>query len=378
VAKTSLNQDSGGYLMPGIRALLTTGWRLARIPEAAKVPNNKSRLVLRTDNAEYRYRLLVYAVSSSSRGRPDERRVEVTSTYLGGNLEEDPTYRDVVLGWERQAEVYIGIDSRRLREGGETHNASTFVSLAGIQQAPLQDGVLVLPRPSDLFSGEYQAYFRPRALAEYLMNVNRIHRGLYVAPVRRPTRPRTPVVTVDSEAVWGDEVVVSRVGAVRDEPTANAGDVEAVEAGRKVPRRKVSPEEFERILKQAAENGSLGEAHVFAVEKKRLVAGGRRDLAGQVRWVSLESVSEGYDILSYELDGTERYIEVKATQGEGQAFPITLNEWRVARMRKAKYAIARVTNVRERPDVRWLHDPARLHANGALVLDASGWLVTYE
>jgi hypothetical protein len=115
--------------MPGIRALLSTGWRLDRIPEGAKVPTNKARLVLKTDNAEYRYRLLVYAVSTSSRGRPDERRVEVTSTYLGGNLEEDATARDVVLGWEREAEVYVGIDSRRLTEGGESHNASTFEPL---------------------------------------------------------------------------------------------------------------------------------------------------------------------------------------------------------------------------------------------------------
>src|SRR5258707_7494255 len=87
------------------------------------------------------------------------------------------TARDVVLGWERNAEFYVGIDSRRLTEGGQSHNASTFVSLTGIEQAPSPDGILVMPRPSDLFSAEYQAYFRPRALAEYLMNVNRIHRG---------------------------------------------------------------------------------------------------------------------------------------------------------------------------------------------------------
>jgi hypothetical protein len=374
----SLNSDARGYLMPGIRALLSTEWRLDRIPEGAKVPTNKARLVLKTDNAEYRYRLLVYAVSTSSRGRPDERRVEVTSTYLGGNLEEDATARDVVLGWEREAEVYVGIDSRRLTEGGESHNASTFVSLTGIEQAPSPDGILVMPRPSDLFSAEYQAYFRPRALAEYLMNVNRIHRGLYVPPVRRSQRLRVPALTVAREAVWGKEIVVSRVGAIRDEPTAKPDDVEAIEMGRSVPRRKVTPEEFERILKQAAENGSLGEAYVFAEEKKRLLAGGRGDLAERVRWVSLESVSEGYDILSYELNGTDRYIEVKATQGAGRAFPMTLNEWRVARLRKGKYAIARVTKVREDPDVRWLHDPARLHVDGALVLDASGWLVSYE
>jgi hypothetical protein len=374
----SLNSDARGYLMPGIRAMLSTQWRLDRIPEGAKVPTNKARFVLRTDNAEYRYRLLVYAVSTSSRGRPDERRVEVTSTYLGGNLDEDATVRDVILGWEREAEVYVGIDSRRLGEGGESHNASTFVSLTGIQQAPSPDGILVMPRPSDLFAAEYQAYFRPRALAEYLMNVNRIHRGLYVPPVRRSHRLRVPGLTVTDEAASGEEIVMSRVGAVRDEPTAKAEDVEAIEMGRGVPRRKVTPEEFERVLKQAAENGSLGEAYVFGGEKKRLLAGGRGDLADRVRWVSLESVSEGYDILSYELDGTERYVEVKATQGDGRAFPMTLNEWRVARLRKGKYAIARVTRVREDPDVRWFHNPARLHAEGTFVLDASGWLVTYE
>jgi len=372
-----LDQDSRGFLMPGIRALLSTGWRLERIPQAAKLPMNKARLILRTDNAEYRYRLLIYAVSSSSRERPDERRVEITSTYAGGNLQEIANFRDVVLGWDRSSEAYVGIDSRRLGKGGATHNASTFVSLTGIEQAPSKDGILVLPRPSDLFDAEYQAYFRPRALAEYLMNINRIHRGLYLAPARRARRLRTPVLSVDPGSAQGDELVVSRAGSVRDEPTANSQDVEAIEVGARTPH-KTTPEEFDRILKRSAENGSLGEAHVFAEERKRLAAGGRGDLADTVRRVSLESVSEGYDILSFELDGTERYVEVKATQGTGRAFPMTLNEWRVAKLRKTKYVIARVTNVREKPDIRLLRDPAQLHADGVLVIDPSGWLVSYE
>lgn len=208
-----LRQDSRGYAMPGIRALLSTGWRLDRIPGTATVPMNKARLVLKTDNAEYRYRLLLFAVGPSSRGRPAERRVEITSTYLSGRLDEDKTVRDVVLGWERKLEVYVGIDSRRLRAGGETHNASTFVSLTGIDQAPAAGGILVLPRPSDLFDAEYQAYFRPKGLAEYLMNVNRIHRGLYVAPVSRPGRSRTPALTVDQQSAYGETLRAPEYGS---------------------------------------------------------------------------------------------------------------------------------------------------------------------
>jgi len=64
------------------------------------------------------------------------------------------------------------------------------------------------------------------------------------------------------------------------------------------------------------ENGRLGEEHVLIAERARLKRAKRLDLVERVRWVSQESVAEGYDILSFEDTGVERFIEVKATGGQ--------------------------------------------------------------
>ena len=64
------------------------------------------------------------------------------------------------------------------------------------------------------------------------------------------------------------------------------------------------------------ELGKLGEARVLASEQTRLTSDGRADLADKIRWVSeLDGDGAGYDILSFEKDGSERYLEVKTTVG---------------------------------------------------------------
>jgi len=40
---------------------------------------------------------------------------------------------------------------------------------------------------------------------------------------------------------------------------------------------------------------------------------GRDDLAEKVRWLADEGARPGYDILSFNSDGSERWVEVKAT-----------------------------------------------------------------
>jgi hypothetical protein len=62
--------------------------------------------------------------------------------------------------------------------------------------------------------------------------------------------------------------------------------------------------------------GKAGEEFVVGVERQVLVAGGRYDLADKVRWVSVEDGDgAGFDILSFDLKGREKPIEVKTTKG---------------------------------------------------------------
>lgn len=62
--------------------------------------------------------------------------------------------------------------------------------------------------------------------------------------------------------------------------------------------------------------GLAGEKRVFDSEVARLTAAGRADLARCVEWTSQElGDGAGYDVRSFEVDGQERFLEVKTTVG---------------------------------------------------------------
>jgi hypothetical protein len=86
--------------------------------------------------------------------------------------------------------------------------------------------------------------------------------------------------------------------------------------------------DYELESKKLKKLGDRGEKIVIDIEIKRLIGEGRSDLAKKVERVSLTSDALGYDILSFEKDGTNRYIEVKATGSKAGAlnFFYTANE----------------------------------------------------
>jgi len=90
--------------------------------------------------------------------------------------------------------------------------------------------------------------------------------------------------------------------------------------------------------------GREGEASVFKAEIDRLASAGRRDLASKVQWTSQElGDGAGYDIHSFSLDGTDRLLEVKTTQGHrATPFFLTRNEIDVSEERPDAYRIVRV------------------------------------
>lgn len=90
--------------------------------------------------------------------------------------------------------------------------------------------------------------------------------------------------------------------------------------------------DYEKKARKLKKLGDRGEKIVMDLEAKRLRDGNREDLIKRLDRVSLKSDSYGYDILSFELDGSERYIEVKATTSMvGNAnFFLSANELRQA------------------------------------------------
>lgn len=104
--------------------------------------------------------------------------------------------------------------------------------------------------------------------------------------------------------------------------------------------------DFIEKAKKDAKTGVLAEELVVAYEKEFLINQGKEDLAKRVKWVAKEADGYGYDVLSYSLDGSEKYIEVKATTlGISQPFDISANEIETAKNSKENYWIYRVYNM---------------------------------
>jgi len=121
------------------------------------------------------------------------------------------------------------------------------------------------------------------------------------------------------------------------------------------PRSKIKPKEANfrsRKLnygEREEKNRSLGlegERFVIEFEKWRLTKAGRADLADQIRWTSRDKGDgAGYDILSKDEDGNDRYIEVKTTKLSKEA-PIyfSLNEFLFSQKHSGQFYLYRVFN----------------------------------
>lgn len=89
---------------------------------------------------------------------------------------------------------------------------------------------------------------------------------------------------------------------------------------------------FDYSETESHEIGLLGEELVLQYEREHLRSVGRPDLADRVTHTSVvEGDGTGYDIMSFNLDDSIKYIEVKATTGGiGTPFIMTVNEVRFA------------------------------------------------
>lgn len=103
----------------------------------------------------------------------------------------------------------------------------------------------------------------------------------------------------------------------------------------------------------------------MASERATLAAAGRADLAARVRWVADEDGDgAGYDVASFEPDGTERLIEVKTTNGwERTPFHLTSNEIAVAEARRDVWQLIRLWNFARQPRAFAIRPPLDAHVS---------------
>lgn len=139
----------------------------------------------------------------------------------------------------------------------------------------------------------------------------------------------------------------------------------------------VDIETFLKLQANAKEIGELGEKYVIEYEKRRFKREGREDLAEKVNQISLVNVGAGYDILSFEREGMERFIEVKTTTSDSSQFQLTANEYKVAKLKQKSYWIYFVRiNQDTVPEVEILNHPVKMQEEGGLLFRPSSYWVT--
>jgi len=82
-----------------------------------------------------------------------------------------------------------------------------------------------------------------------------------------------------------------------------------------------------------------------------VIRAGQNELAKRVSWVSKElGDGLGYDIRSFEIDGSEIFLEVKTTtSGRATPFFVSANEVSVSEVKGASYRLVRVYGFPNQP-----------------------------
>lgn len=122
-------------------------------------------------------------------------------------------------------------------------------------------------------------------------------------------------------------------------------------------------------LEREARNRSLGEAgelFVLNFERARLIRSDREGLAARIEHTArVRGDGEGYDILSFEVDGAPRLIEVKTTKyGSETPFFVSRNELATSAREAPRYQLYRLFAFRRQPRLFAL--PGAITANCSL------------
>jgi hypothetical protein len=168
------------------------------------------------------------------------------------------------------------------------------------------------------------------------------------------------VVAADAEApvaVPSVDDILSRMESPPDPPAKNYGRLGEREARITTGR---PPVDYLALEARNASLGGAGEQFTLNFERARLIRLGKQSLADRVEHVAVTlGDGVGFDILSFDDSGRERYIEVKTTKyGKATPFYVTRNEVSVSRAEGDAYHLYRLFEFRK--------DPRLFSLNGAL------------
>lgn len=145
--------------------------------------------------------------------------------------------------------------------------------------------------------------------------------------------------------IFADGAVESKIGHTDFnnfvEGPPEIGNISEPETGYK-PRRPFKINYLEREQMNIS-LGEQGEQLVLAYEKWQLHQAGKSSLADEIRWISVDDDGAGFDILSKNLNGSDKYIEVKTTKLSKEApFFFSKGEYEYSKAKASNYHLYRV------------------------------------
>jgi hypothetical protein len=112
-------------------------------------------------------------------------------------------------------------------------------------------------------------------------------------------------------------------------------------------------------LEREQNNSSLGEQGerlVLKYEKWHLIQNGKESLADKIEWISPNDDGAGFDILSKNLNGTDKYIEVKTTKlSKETPLFFSKNEYEFSKEKSKDYNLYRVFDFSKKPKIFFLN-----------------------
>ncbi|MSQ61009.1 MAG: DUF3578 domain-containing protein [Dehalococcoidia bacterium] len=201
---------------------------------------------------------------------------------------------------------------------------------------------------------------------------------LYLKMINNPAMPKLDDIIEGAASAPADQQIV----AVEFTPSARVNTPRPI----RERRDKASQPRAEH-----ARIGRIGELLVIEAEKKRLSEAGKTSLVAQIVHVAcavgcdcghprterFEPGEEfpGYDILSFNDDETERYIEVKSSLSTKSAYFLTANEWRAAGRHRSQYWLYLVNGVfNKSAQIRRVQDPFGFAEAGNLTLEVDRYV----
>lgn len=117
------------------------------------------------------------------------------------------------------------------------------------------------------------------------------------------------------------------------------------------PVRRAAKRDYLQIESRNRSIGLAGEQFIAEFEVRRLHAAGRRALADRVEHVAgTRGDGLGYDVLSFDVTGEERFVEVKTTDfGATTPFYVSRNEVAFSEEQSKQFVLARVHEFRSAP-----------------------------